>query len=264
MGFRSPDLERRPQSSHGAPAGVGPRRLERADLVPLGIGFGIGAVVAAVPILNWVCSYLGILAHELGHFLAGMVFGYPSIPAFDLRQGGGITLHQDRSWLLLAGVYVAALLPFLRLRRNPPAAAVWGGAVLLFALVAHTRLHELVILAAGHVTEVVLGGVFLYRAWANASIQTPAELGLFLVWRPIVFSIRILHDAGARAEYLAGKIDCDNDFVRISSLTGIRMDAWLWMLIVLSAATAAASFLAFRYRRIWMGWARWLAGSRGG
>jgi hypothetical protein len=238
----------------------GPRLLTRSDWVQLGIGFGIAVVFMAVPILNWICSYLSILVHELGHWLAGMLFGYPSVPAFDLRQGGGLTLHQERSTFTLICVYVVALLPFIWLRRNRLGMAVWGGVLVFFALVTHTRLHEWAMILSGHGTEVLIAGVFLYRAWANAAINTSSErplyaaLGLFMSWHVIGFAWRVLYDVDARADYFVGKIDCDNDLVRIASLTGISMNAWLWLLIFGASAAVAVSFLAFRYQETWRGW----------
>lgn len=257
-----PQIAPAPPPPGPEPTGVssGPRRLAREDWIQLGIGFGIGVVFALVGILNWICSYLSILIHELGHWATGMLFGYPSVPAFDLQQGGGLTLHQERSPFALVCVYLVALLPFYWLRRNRLGLAVWGGTVLLFALAAHTRLHEFVLLAAGHGFEVLIAGVFLYRAWANAAINTASErplyaaLGLFMIWHVIAFAWGALHDVDARFDYMQGKIDCDNDFVRIQSLTGISMDAWLWFLLACAVAAVALSYLAFRFQSTWRNW----------
>lgn len=237
-----------------------PGRLTRSDWIQLGIGFAIAVAFVAVPILTWIGSYLSILVHELGHWLAGMLFGYPSVPAFDLQQGGGLTLHQDRSMFALVCVYVVALIPFLWLKRNRLGMAVWGGVILLFALAAQTRLHESVMILAGHSAELLIAGVFLYRAWANAAINTSSErplyaaLGLFMCWHVIRFAWQVLYDVDARADYLEGKIDCDNDLVRIASTTGLSMNAWLWLLIFGAVFVVILSFLAFRYQETWRGW----------
>lgn len=235
-------------------------RLTRADWVQVGIGFGIGVVFIAVKGLNWVASYLSILVHETGHWIAGMLFGYPSIPAFDFREGGGFTFHQERSLFGLFCIYVLALLPFFWLRRNKLGLAVWGGVVLLFALAAHTRLHDFLILAAGHGFEVLMAGVFLYRAWANAAINTPAErplyagLGLFMIWHVLAFAWLTIFDIDRRAWYLQGKLVCANDVVRIQDMTGLSMNTWLWMLMFFAIGTVALSYLAYRYQNAWRAW----------
>lgn len=213
-----------------------------------------------VPILGWIGSYLSILIHELGHWAMGMLFGYPSIPAFDLQQGGGVTLHQERSAFALACVYLVALLPLIWLRRNKLGLAVWCGMLVLLALAAHTRLHEFILLSAGHGFEVLIAGVFLYRAWANVEINTSAErplyaaLGLFMLGHVFAFGWQVVHDVDTRVDYMAGKIYCENDFVRIHEMTGISMDTWLWLLMFCAMAAVALSYLAFRYQAAWRGW----------
>jgi hypothetical protein len=182
------------------------------------------------------------------------------VPAFDLQQGGGLTLHQARSSFALACVYAVALIPFVWLRRNRLGLLVWTAMLLLFALAAQTRLHEWMMVLAGHGAEILLAGVFLYRAWANVAIETPNErplyaaLGLFMSWHVIGFAWRVLYDVDARTDYFTGKIDCDNDLVRMASMTGFPVNAWLWLLIGGATAAVAVSFLAFRYQETWRGW----------
>ena len=54
-----------------------------------------------IPLLGILVGYFVVLAHELGHTLAGWAFGRPSLPAFDFVYGGGVTATMDASKALL-------------------------------------------------------------------------------------------------------------------------------------------------------------------
>ena len=74
-----------------------PLPMHKEDWIVLAVGLGIAAIVFAVPLLKHIFGTLMILIHEMGHMIFGWILGYPSVPAFDLMYGGGVTLHTDRS-----------------------------------------------------------------------------------------------------------------------------------------------------------------------
>ena len=105
-----------------------------------------------------------MLVHELGHTLFLLLFGYPAFQAFDFTYGGGISISVDRSMVLLAAVYGGiGWLAFL-LRRNPRRLVAVAVLAAVYALCAHTSLHDKAIIFMGHGTELIIAGIFLYRA----------------------------------------------------------------------------------------------------
>ncbi len=62
----------------------------------------------------------------MGHAIFGWIFGYPSLPAFDLIWGGGVTVHVDRSTALLLLVYALLVGLIVVYRRNKATVAVIG------------------------------------------------------------------------------------------------------------------------------------------
>ncbi len=91
----------------------------------------IGPTVALLSFLffwlRWTFSVFETLVHEMGHAIFGWIFGYPSLPAFDLVWGGGVTVHVDQSTALLLLVYALLVGLIVIYRRNTAAVAVIVG-----------------------------------------------------------------------------------------------------------------------------------------
>ena len=62
-------------------------RAEREGQVALASGLAVAVVAFAFPFSRFVFGYFVTLVHEMGHTLAGWLFGYPSIPALYWRGG---------------------------------------------------------------------------------------------------------------------------------------------------------------------------------
>jgi hypothetical protein len=224
----------------------------------------VGLAVAGVCFFFWLprtaLSGLQTLVHEMGHAFFGWVFGHPSIPAFDLQYGGGITLIPDQSGKLLILLYGGlAFLAYL-LRRNRLALIVLACLTAVYALLAHTRGNETVILWMGHGTELLIAGVFLYRALSGQSILNPLErplyavCGWFLVLKDLGFGYGLLTDPFERAQYEMGKGDTPNDFVVLArGHFHVEMGTVVFVFLLTCVLPVAAAFLAHRYRA-WM-WA---------
>lgn len=203
----------------------------------------------------WILGVFRILVHEMGHFIFGWAFGYPSAPAFDIMHGGGVTLHTQRSWLILVVIYFAFGALVVWLRRNTLAVALFCAVALVHLLLTLTRGHDVVILAMGHGTELIIGGLFIYQALASRAIVHPAErpvyaiIGFFLVFSDVKFSFDLLWNPMFQEEYLAGKGGClDNDFVRIArDIFGCPMSRVTAVFLACTILTPLMSFLAFRY-----------------
>ena len=184
---------------------------EPLPLRTLLIGAALGVVFYALPFTRFVLSYLVILVHEFGHALFGWLFGYPSIPAFDFMYGGGVTMHDARQMPLV--FIVLGLLAVLawRLRRNLVGCLVVSGVALVYAMLAFSSGHEVLVLFMGHGTELVFCALFLQRGLSGSACRIAAErplyvmLAVFIWLHDLVFAYRLATSDAARADYGAAK-----------------------------------------------------------
>lgn len=233
-----------------------PLHMHKEDWIVLAVSVGIAAVVVAVPLLKHIFNTLMILVHEMGHMIFGWVLGYPSAPAFDLMYGGGVTFHTDRSMPLLIVIY--ALLAFLvfSFRKNIRALIFLLTIISIHVLFTATRLNEVAILFMGHGTELLIAGIFFYRALSGAAVIHSAErplyaaIAFFIVFSDLNFSYRLMTSPFARTEYADAKGGGHwMDFSRIAidhlhvSLTSVAFVFFVCCLISLPIG-----FLAFRYQ----------------
>jgi hypothetical protein len=224
-----------------------------AALRALAVGFVLAAVTSAMSFPRFVFSYLIILVHELGHALCYWLFGYPAVPAFDFVHGGGITVHQERSVLLLlcAWVGLGALVWFHR--GNPLAVRVFGTLAALHVLFVLSGFDAWVGLAGGHGFELLFAGIFLYRAATGSGVKVPLErplyaaCGFFLLMQMIGMIGRLVTSASARGDYSAAKggaltMDLDRlahellgasvpsvAFLLLVAALSVPLLTWLWV-----------------------------------
>lgn len=187
------------------------RGIDRAGWIALGTGLGLALLTEAVPFLRVLVGYFVVLAHELGHALAGWLFGQPSIPAFDFTYGGGVTSHLERSPALVALVYAG--LGFLAwiFRGNGASLAltllVAGGYTALLC----TAGAEVFTIAMGHGGELLIATLFLHRAASGRAVQHGAErplyawLGLHVVLHDLRFAWGLVTSDFAREVYADAK-----------------------------------------------------------
>lgn len=177
----------------------------------LAIGLVLAVLCLAVRPLDATLGALLTIFHELGHTLAAWAFGYPGIPAFDLRYGGGVTTYQARSLPLVLVAYALVLGALWLLRGNPRGRALAAGTLVTYAALAHTDGHHLLFLVAGHGGELVLGGVFLYRGLSGVAVAHEAErplyaaVGSYVVLRGVQLAWGLISDPRARARYESAK-----------------------------------------------------------
>jgi len=227
-----------------------------------------GLVCEIVPFTRFVFGYLGTLVHEFGHLATNWVFGYPSIPAFDFMHGGGVTVHQDRNAFVMFGVYALFGMAMYQYRRNRRALGVLAAAAGFHAVASFTRLHELLQLFMGHGTELIIAGVFIYRALSGEKVRVQAErpvyafAGFFILFDNVRFAGGLLTSHERRVEYELAKgggawMDLSQiaaDFVHtdLAPVAGF--------LLLLTIAVPFVTLYAFRKREaIGLGFARWLA-----
>jgi hypothetical protein len=124
--------------------------IERDGWIAAAAGLALAALVFLVPFLTYVFSYMITLVHEMGHAFFGWLYGYPSIPAFDFRYGGGVTSHQERVTILALGVQGVLVLAIYVFRHNPVSRALALSICAAYAWTAWTSLHHMVTTAMGH------------------------------------------------------------------------------------------------------------------
>ncbi len=139
------------------------------------LGGVLALCILPMELLSYALGYLKILAHEMGHAIVGWLYGYPSIPAFDFVYGGGVTSHSERIVALAVCVQAALLWIAWLFFRNTASFAIAAGACAFYATTAWTSLHDPLIIAMGHGTELVIAGVFLHRAFSGRACHHGAE-----------------------------------------------------------------------------------------
>ena len=147
-----------------------------------------------------------------------------------------------------------SVLPAYALRRNAPALVAVLVLAGVHAAVALTEAREAVILFMGHGLELLIAGVFLYRAWTGRSILTPTErplyagLGLFIVFKDLAFAWGLLQQTAVRAQYVVRPDGHVNDFVRLARRLGGTLDGVAAFFLVCCLLPIPLSYLACRYR----------------
>jgi len=190
--------------------------------IHLCVGGLLAGLIFAFPIIRIGFDGLVTLVHEMGHAAFGWLFGRVSIPGFDLKHGGGVTMIPDQTPLLLILIYAGFVGLIWMFRRNKLTCVMIAVAVLVYAVCAHTRLNDIIILFMGHGTELVIATVFLYRALSGKAVINPLErplyaiCGWFILFRGTFFAFSLVTDHEAVLQYRKGKGGHAHDFVRIA------------------------------------------------
>jgi hypothetical protein len=224
----------------------------------LAIGAGVGFICVMFTLPNFFLSVFKTLVHELGHAVFGWLYGYPSFPAFDFMYGGGMTFNfqQNKLVVLLIMLCLAGLL-FL-LRKNATALIVFGIISVLHLFLTFTNIHSLIIIFMGHGMELLIAGLFIYRALSGRSIVHGVErplyaiLGFFLVFSDVGFAYRLLTSHDEREEYFSAKGgDVDMDFLRIARdhFHTDNIGGPVFFFLVLSLVVPIVALLAYRYEQ---------------
>ncbi|MGB6065528.1 MAG: hypothetical protein WBG50_12015 [Desulfomonilaceae bacterium] len=231
------------------------RRLDKPEWIMLAVGPGIALVCFVFFWFRWTLEIFKTLVHEMGHCIFGWIFGYPSLPAFDVMYGGGVTLHTDRSTALLIGIYGALAALIYMYRKNTTTLIFLIAVIAVHAFFSYTSLHYITILFMGHGTELLIGGLFIYRSLSGRAIVHPAErplyaiTGFFFVLSDLGLAHGLLTSAAYRADYLGAKGgDMDMDFIRIArDYLNVDMTPVVLFFLVCCLLCPLLSFLAFRY-----------------
>ncbi len=155
------------------------RSIDQAGWLALSLGLGLALLSEVLPFLRVLVGYFVVLAHELGHTLVGWLFGYPSIPAFDFTYGGGVTSHFERSPLVLLLVYAGFVALLWAFRRNALSLAVVAGTAATYTALLLTSGSDIVMIAMGHGTELLIAALFIHRAASGRACRAGGERPLY-------------------------------------------------------------------------------------
>ncbi len=187
----------------------------------------VGAVTAPVfaltPLLSFMGWFVGSIAHELGHTLVAWFFGIPSFPAIRL-DGHAATVHEEPVFFFAVVLWIALVGGATRVGTGRVRIAAVAVALVGYPLLTWTSAQPLLVLAGGHLTELAIGAVFLWRAMTGGFTASVAERGLYgtigwlLVGTNVVLTARLVVSDQARDLYRgSGSFGLTNDYIRIAN-----------------------------------------------
>lgn len=187
------------------------RGVEAAGWLAFAMGAGLALLTELLPFLRMLVGYFVVLVHEIGHALAGWLFGYPSLPAFDFSYGGGVTLHQAQQPWIVAAVYVLLVACAWVFRANRSSLGLVLTTILLYSALVFTRASDVAMIAMGHGAELIFAALFLHRALSGNACHHAAErvayawIGFHIVFHDLRFAFGLLTNGFEREMYAAAK-----------------------------------------------------------
>ncbi|MEK6246872.1 MAG: hypothetical protein N2C12_01750, partial [Planctomycetales bacterium] len=224
------------------------RRMPVSVLYVLG-GLALAPVFTLTPYLQIVGWVLSAVIHEAGHTLFGLAVGSPALPAISLQGhaqtiiGTPILLWSLIVWGTL--VWLAWLLFNYFSTKWLQAAAI--SIPLIYPLLAfHGPTRLAVTLLSGHLCELIVGGIFLWRARTGLFTEDGIErllyacLGWYLIFSNAYLCYGIAFDKSIRTWYsTSGSFDQTNDYIRVAR-DALNLSLNTVVLSMLGAAVAAA------------------------
>ncbi|MEM1368197.1 MAG: hypothetical protein AAGG02_09285 [Cyanobacteria bacterium P01_H01_bin.15] len=248
--------------------------LERPGVMgwqALTIGGICALILCRVAFLKFLLNYLVIAIHELGHTLTAWLFGYVAVPPFDFSSGGSVPFEFVRTGWGVGLLYGAIAYGLFLLRQRPLGLGVAIGAVLLHISLLMTQWHQFAILAMGHGLELIIAGVFLYRALTGSACSHVFErsiyaaVGWFILMCNWQLAGNLLSNATQRATDIAGNWPepLESDFVLLSEVLGGLDVRFCALILGLGGmGTVLGAVLAAYHRNVWKGWWRYLCAFR--
>ena len=194
--------------------------------------------------------------HELGHTATSWLLAGPAVPSFDFTYGGGLSPMLPRQPILVALIFGWFALTCYRARDDRAELIRWTIGAAAYGAVLFTPLRELLILAMGHGLELLIAGVFLYRAVSGKQLLRDEErplyaaLGLYIIAYDLRFGVNLIKSEEFREAYGDAKGGGHiGDFDRIAAQLGWSIQGVARLFLIPCALTPVASFSAHRYRR---------------
>ena len=178
------------------------------------------------------------------------------MPSFDLAYGGGVSYTFRRQPILIFLVYAALIGLAFRFRGERTALVKLVAVVGLYSIAVFSPLRDVLITAMGHGAELVLAGVFLYRALSGDQILRRQErplyafLGLYILLADARFACRLISSDEYRVDYALAKGGGHSmDFSRIASEhMHVPLEVVAASFLLACALTPLTTFLIYQYR----------------
>jgi len=223
-------------------------RIGKRELKILGFGLMAAILVYALPFTRFVFSTLVTLFHEFGHAVAGWLMGYPSLPAFDLMYGGGLTHHGEFNRPIAIALALGFCYLLWLFRENRKSMALIGAVFLLWLFfVSREWRRELLFASAGHLGEFILAGILFYKALSGSGWRAPTferPLGAFVAFfvqiHSTLFAWRLLRDAEFLQWYREGK-----GGALMNDLEVVALNLQIWLGVAPGIEGAARGLLVF-------------------
>ncbi len=219
--------------------------------------FLIGSLLYFLTTKIWVlyCIFVYTFAvfftHEIGHTIAGLIFGNLAIPAFSLF--GGITFQFPDTILFPITVVVVFLSLTIIFRKEKGVIPAGIVVIFLYSLLAFTYLKDVFISAGGHLSTAFIAGLFLTRGvWEEKKVEGLlwGGLGGFLVIGELVYFIKLKTDESFRDDYISGVLfdSCTTgDLVKIAQGLNLNFDLIVNLFILFAFVIPCLVLLVARY-----------------
>lgn len=189
----------------------------------LGLGLLLAPVFAYMPFLGYFNWFLGALFHETGHCLFGWLMGQPAMPAISLT-GHAMAMHQGQSTLLALAICGCLAAGAWSMRAHRGLAIGLAVAAVLQPLLAFTQGKEILFLLGGHLGELCMATVCIWRTISGRFSENNLErllysiLGWYLVGSNVVLSLGLMFSRAAQDEYAGnGSFGLTNDYLRLAN-----------------------------------------------
>lgn len=245
-------------------AGTEDEGIREGVWLDLAVGFAVATLVLSVPGMRGLHSAIMTVFHEFGHTLADWFFGFPALPAFDLRYGGGVTTAMPQSSALLAVAYVILLGLAWTLAENPRGRVLAGALLVGYAATAHSTWCRAVISAAGHGGELVFAAIFFFRSVTGESVAFEAERTVYaaIAWATVIRGAQLalgLATSQQTRDWYEGAKGGGHwmDFSRLSrDHFGCDLETVAWAFLVACCLTPLVAVWAAFHREAWRQWLR--------
>ena len=230
-----------------------PPLISKEAVLSILAGMILGPLAYYFDLSRSIFSYFAILVHELGHSFTCWIFGFFSVPAFDFTYGGGrAPMNIDHRYFFLVALVYLFFAWLIWLNRKSPFGIVTVVIfILVYSVMSFSKYFEVTIYFMGHGGELLIAGIFFYRALSGRSIvegiERPlyATIAFFLEARAFMFGINLLTDPVERTIYTEGlTVGGDtNDFVMISQDLGCSLNTVIFFYLLLALLPPVIAFL---------------------
>lgn len=195
-------------------------------------GFPLGWLEASL-------SYMTVFFHELGHAVAYWFYGYVTVPAFDFKYGGGVTVPlTDQLFLLNAALYAFSAYIFWHARGHVFWQIMCVALVLFHLATAYFPIHHVVCIYAGPLAQPIVASYLLTRAWLDLPGRGAGErffsaaYGFGMIGQVFLNGWALVHNDVWRLVFFEQKGGHGlGDFDKIAEGTNMNFSTavWVWM-----------------------------------